>query len=83
VQILRGRTAMRNVIPYNPVPGLPYETPTHEAIMAFRKYLLDGGINVMFRQRKGDDIQAACGQLRRMREKEPQLTTLRSRAETE
>lgn len=83
VQILRGRTAMLNVIPYNPVPGLPYATPTHEAIMVFRKTLLDGGINVMFRQRKGDDIQAACGQLRRLREKEPQLTPLRLPAESE
>lgn len=73
VQLLRGRTAMLNVIPYNPVPGLPYETPSADAIHAFRKTLLDGGINVMFRQRKGDEIQAACGQLRRLREREPQV----------
>jgi 23S rRNA (adenine2503-C2)-methyltransferase len=73
VKLLRGRTAMLNVIPYNPVPGLPYETPSTEAIHAFRKTLLDGGINVMFRQRKGDEIQAACGQLRRLREREPQV----------
>jgi 23S rRNA (adenine2503-C2)-methyltransferase len=33
----------------------------------FRKILLDAGINVMFRQRKGDGIDAACGQLRRNR----------------
>jgi adenine C2-methylase RlmN of 23S rRNA A2503 and tRNA A37 len=30
----------------------------------------------MFRQRKGNDIQAACGQLRRMREREPQIVSL-------
>lgn len=76
VRLLRGRTAMLNVIPYNPVPGLPYETPSAEAILEFRKTLLDGGINVMFRQRKGDDIQAACGQLRRLREREPQLVSI-------
>ncbi|MCU0707195.1 MAG: 23S rRNA (adenine(2503)-C(2))-methyltransferase RlmN, partial [Pirellula sp.] len=76
VRLLRGRTAMLNVIPYNPVPGLPYETPSPEAVLEFRKTLLDGGINVMFRQRKGDDIQAACGQLRRLREREPQLVSL-------
>ena len=76
VQLLRGRTAMLNVIPYNPVPGLPYETPTPEAIHLFRRTLVDGGINVMFRQRKGEDIQAACGQLRRLRENEPKLVTL-------
>ncbi len=71
VQLLRGRTAMLNVIPYNPVPGLPYETPSPDAIYQFRRTLVDGGINVMFRQRKGNDIQAACGQLRRLRQNEP------------
>ncbi len=78
VSLLRGRTAMLNVIPYNPVPGLPYETPTPESIHQFRKTLIEGGINVMFRQRKGNDIQAACGQLRRLREKEPTLVQLPS-----
>jgi 23S rRNA (adenine2503-C2)-methyltransferase len=77
VKLLRGRTAMLNVIPYNPVPGLPYETPSAEMIHQFRRILMDAGINVMFRQRKGNDIQAACGQLRRLREKEPALVELR------
>jgi 23S rRNA (adenine2503-C2)-methyltransferase len=77
VKLLRGRTAMLNVIPYNPVPGLPYETPSAEMIHQFRRILMDAGINVMFRQRKGDDIQAACGQLRRLREKEPALVELK------
>jgi 23S rRNA (adenine2503-C2)-methyltransferase len=77
VKLLRGRTAMLNVIPYNPVPGLPYETPTAEMIHQFRRILMEAGINVMFRQRKGDDIQAACGQLRRLREKEPDLVELK------
>lgn len=76
VRLLRGKTAMLNVIPYNPVPGLPYETPSPEAIHNFRHTLIEGGINVMFRQRKGNDIQAACGQLRRLRENEPNLVTL-------
>ncbi|MEQ1828142.1 MAG: 23S rRNA (adenine(2503)-C(2))-methyltransferase RlmN [Pirellula sp.] len=78
VQRLRGRTAMLNVIPYNPVPGLPYDTPAAESIHQFRKILLEGGINVMFRQRKGNDIQAACGQLRRLREREPHLISLQA-----
>lgn len=76
VKLLRRRTAMLNVIPYNPVPGLPYETPTSESIHQFRKILMDGGINVMFRQRKGNDIQAACGQLRRLREHEPTVLSI-------
>ena len=67
VELLGGRTSMLNVIPYNPVEGLPYETPSADAIHRFRKILVEGGINVLFRQRKGDRIQAACGQLRRLR----------------
>jgi 23S rRNA (adenine2503-C2)-methyltransferase len=65
VDLLGGRTALLNVIPYNPVTGLPYQTPSGNAVNRFREILVAGGINVKFRQRKGDDINAACGQLRR------------------
>jgi 23S rRNA (adenine2503-C2)-methyltransferase len=67
VQLLKGRSSMLNVIPYNHVPGLPYQTPSAQSIHQFRNELIAGGINVLFRQRKGDEIQAACGQLRRLR----------------
>jgi 23S rRNA (adenine2503-C2)-methyltransferase len=73
VDLLAGRTALLNVIPYNPVAGLPYATPSTAAIHRFRDILVQGGINVKFRQRKGDDINAACGQLRRST---PQLTSI-------
>lgn len=66
-QILRGRSVMMNVIPYNPVAGLPYRTPSGAAIARFRAILESAGVNVNFRQRKGDEIDAACGQLRRNR----------------
>ena len=62
---LGGRTALLNVIPYNPVEGLPYKTPTAQAQQRFRSILLKAGIAVKFRHRKGDKIDAACGQLRR------------------
>jgi 23S rRNA (adenine2503-C2)-methyltransferase len=65
VQRLAGSGTLLNVIPYNPVAGLPYRTPTSEAIKAFRQVLIRGRINVQFRERKGDQIEAACGQLRR------------------
>lgn len=64
-RLLQGRTAMLNLIPYNPVAGLPYETPTEEATDAFCEVLHRWGINVRIRRRKGDKINAACGQLRR------------------
>ncbi len=66
-QLLRHRTVLLNVIPYNPVEGLPYQTPSQRSIAEFRQILETGGVNVMFRQRKGDEIDAACGQLRRNR----------------
>lgn len=65
VRLLRGREALVNVIPYNPVEGLPYGTPSYEAQKTFRKVLEQGGLAVRFRHRKGDQIDAACGQLRR------------------
>lgn len=63
--LLRGRTALINLIPYNPVAGLPYGTPSMAATAAFRRILEDAGLNVQVRERKGDKINAACGQLRR------------------
>jgi 23S rRNA (adenine2503-C2)-methyltransferase len=64
-RLLSHRTALVNVIPYNPVAGLPYATPSEAAIRTFREILESAGINVQFRVRKGDRINAACGQLRR------------------
>ncbi len=65
VKLLRGRPALLNVIPYNPVAGLPYRTPSASARAVFRRILEEGGLSVQFRRRKGDEINAACGQLRR------------------
>ncbi|XRN68020.1 23S rRNA (adenine(2503)-C(2))-methyltransferase RlmN [Anatilimnocola sp. NA78] len=65
VSLLAKRTALLNVIPYNPVAGLPYQTPSASAVNRFRDILIEGGINIKFRQRKGAEIDAACGQLRR------------------
>lgn len=64
--LLAGQDALVNIIPYNPVAGLPYVTPSNQAIARFRKVLEDRGVVVKCRQRKGDDIDAACGQLRRV-----------------
>ena len=71
VQLLRGRAALLNVIPYNPVAGLPYRTPSGGAMGRFRELLEAGGLNVQFRQKKGDSIDAACGQLRRADTRQP------------
>jgi len=72
-RLLAGREALLNVIPYNPVAGLPYRTPSPERRQAFRAILEQGGIRVKFRHRKGNRIDAACGQLRRSQQKQPLL----------
>jgi len=54
-----------NLIPYNPVSGLPYHTPTKSAVRKFVEILESAGLNVQIRERKGEEINAACGQLRR------------------
>ncbi len=64
-ELLRGREALLNAIPFNPVPGLPYETPEPAAVTRFKEVLERAGVRVKVRQRKGDEIDAACGQLRR------------------
>jgi 23S rRNA (adenine2503-C2)-methyltransferase len=63
--LLRGRLALINLIPYNPVAGLPYQTPAKKAVQRFVQILEEAGLNVQIRERKGDEINAACGQLRR------------------
>jgi 23S rRNA (adenine2503-C2)-methyltransferase len=65
-RLLGRRTALLNVIPYNSVAGLPYRTPSPAVQNQFREILVSAGINVQFRHRKGDEISAACGQLRRL-----------------
>ncbi len=63
--LLAGRPALVNLIPYNPVRGLPYSTPSSAATARFVDILTRGGVNVAIRYRKGERIDAACGQLRR------------------
>lgn len=65
VSLLKTRTAIVNLIPFNPVNGLPYRTPSQVNVRHFVETLQMGGVDVKIRFRKGDAINAACGQLRR------------------
>ncbi|MCX6935705.1 MAG: 23S rRNA (adenine(2503)-C(2))-methyltransferase RlmN [Verrucomicrobia bacterium] len=58
-----------NLIPYNKVEGLPYERPEEDAIHLFCRTLLHAGVRATVRREKGNDIDAACGQLRLREEK--------------
>jgi 23S rRNA (adenine2503-C2)-methyltransferase len=53
-----------NLIPYNPNEGCDFDRPTEEEIQAFYKVLFDKNYTVIIRRSKGQDISAACGQLR-------------------
>jgi 23S rRNA (adenine2503-C2)-methyltransferase len=61
--LLRGRPAKVNLIPFNTFPGTGYRRSTEEAIERFRDILLKGGVIATIRRTRGDDIDAACGQL--------------------
>ncbi len=53
-----------NLIPFNPFPGTRYERPEDAAIRAFQKLLNEAGMIAPVRRTRGDDIDAACGQLK-------------------
>ena len=53
-----------NLIPFNPFPGTRFERSPEDDIRAFQKLLLDAQVLTMVRRTRGDDIDAACGQLK-------------------
>jgi len=53
-----------NLIPFNPFPGTRYARPDEIAVRQFQKILLDANVLTMVRRTRGDDIDAACGQLK-------------------
>ena len=52
-----------NLIPFNPFPGSGFERPAPEAVARFRDVLVEAGFVATVRKTRGDDIDAACGQL--------------------
>jgi len=62
--LLRGFPCHVNLIPVNPVAGLPWQRPAPDAIDRFRAILLEAGLDATVRHPRGDGIAAACGQLR-------------------
>ncbi len=59
-----------NLIPFNPGRDIPYQAPDQERVLAFEHFLWEKGLTVNLRKSKGEDIQAACGQLRAQHSKE-------------
>jgi len=64
VRLLRGVKAKVNLIPFNDWEGARFRRPPLARILTFQSVLLDAGITTTVRWSKGEDIGAACGQLR-------------------
>ena len=69
-RLLKPVHAKINLIPFNPWPGSVYETSTPKAVARFADILHDKGITATVRHPRGQDIMAACGQLKSASEKQ-------------
>src|SRR6056297_2876693 len=63
VRLLNGLPCKLNLIPFNPFPGTPFRPSSADTIYEFQKVTRAAGIVTTVRKTRGDDIDAACGQL--------------------
>jgi len=63
VELLRDIPSKVNLIPFNPFPDTRYRSSSKTAINRFRDIIIEGGIVTVTRKTRGEDIDAACGQL--------------------
>ena len=63
VKLLRRLPSKLNLIPFNPFPGTRYRCSPEPRIRAFQEIVMKGGLIATVRKTRGDDIDAACGQL--------------------
>ncbi|KWV84873.1 Dual-specificity RNA methyltransferase RlmN [Pseudomonas fluorescens] len=63
IELLKDTPCKINLIPFNPFPHSGYERPSNNAIRRFQDQLHQAGYNVTVRTTRGEDIDAACGQL--------------------
>ncbi|MFP4284138.1 MAG: 23S rRNA (adenine(2503)-C(2))-methyltransferase RlmN [Desulfovermiculus sp.] len=74
-RLLAGVKCKINLICFNPAPDLPYSAPDPEDVLRFERFLWSKGQTVTLRKSKGQDIQAACGQLRKADEGQTHIHT--------
>ena len=63
IRLLKGIPTLMNLIPFNPFPGSGYRSSPMKQIETFSDMLIRAGITTVVRRTRGDDIDAACGQL--------------------
>ncbi|MDH3737952.1 MAG: 23S rRNA (adenine(2503)-C(2))-methyltransferase RlmN [Alphaproteobacteria bacterium] len=71
VRLIAGIPAKVNLIPFNPWPGAPYERSSDDAIERFAEIVRNAGYPSPVRTPRGEDIMAACGQLKSASERAP------------
>lgn len=64
ISFIKPYPSLVNLIPFNPWPGSPFECSDAATMRTFRNHIAKAGIDVTLRQTRGEDILAACGQLR-------------------
>ena len=63
IKILKDIPVLINLIPFNPFPGSGYDTSSNNAVRRFQDVLMKAGLTTVIRKTRGEDIDAACGQL--------------------
>ena len=63
VKLFKGIPTLVNLIPFNPFPNSGYKTSSSDRVERFNRILFDAGITTVVRRTRGEDIDAACGQL--------------------
>lgn len=63
VEVIKQLPCKLNLIPFNPFPGSDYRRPSNNSIHAFKQIMLEAGVVTTVRKTRGDDVDAACGQL--------------------
>jgi 23S rRNA (adenine2503-C2)-methyltransferase len=63
VKLVKGIPTLVNLIPFNPFPNSGYKTSPSDRVERFNRILFDAGITTVVRRTRGEDIDAACGQL--------------------
>ncbi len=64
VELLKGILSKVNLIPFNPYEGSEFKRPDEESVLRFQDILIEGQLTALIRKSKGQDISAACGQLK-------------------
>ncbi|HEY9202649.1 MAG TPA: 23S rRNA (adenine(2503)-C(2))-methyltransferase RlmN [Gammaproteobacteria bacterium] len=63
IALLDGISVLINLIPFNPFPNSGYKTSSNNAVRRFQDVLMQAGLTTVIRKTRGEDIDAACGQL--------------------